>query len=154
MRIYPTDARKRTVMTDFMMVRVSELAVEQGLPLTSSERYMLASQTLPSTVDDQFEKRVMALISDVMRREPRPKAGRLDRDFRLADALKHIGEKKDWPYIAHLVEVVRKSGLRQQSRWTPWQWFKDKSALLAYVLLLMLGLVAIGAIVSLLGALR
>jgi hypothetical protein len=154
MRIYPTDPRKRTAMTNFMLLRISELAVQQGLPLTSSERYRLAAQTLPSTVDHQFQKRVMALISDVMRREPPPKAGKLDSNFRLADALKHIGGKKDWPYIAHLVEVVRKSGLPQPSRWTPWQWFKDKSVLLAYVLLLMLGLVAIGAILGLLGALR
>jgi hypothetical protein len=139
-------------MTEFMMVRVSELAVEQGLPLTSSERHLLTSQTLPSTVDHQFEKRVVALVSDVMRREPPSRAGRLDRDLRLADALKYIGEKRDWPYIARLVEVVRKSGLRR--RWTPWEWFKDKSALLAYVLLLIFGLVAIAAILSLSGVLR
>lgn len=135
------------------MVRVSELAAEQGLPLTSSERRMLASQTLPNPAEQQFEKRVMTLISDVMRREPRPNAGRLDREFRLADTLKYVGEKRDWPYIAHLIDAVQKSDVPRR-RWTRSEWFKDKSVLLTCALLLILGLAAIPLILSLLGVLR
>lgn len=141
-------------MTELMLVRVSEVAVEQGLPLTSREKCVLASQILPGAVDAMFEKRMMDLISEAMQREAPPEAGRLDRDFRLADALKYVGEKRDWPYIAQLVEVVRKSGLSQQRRWTSREWFKDKSLLLAYVVLVILGLVAIAAVLNLLGVLR
>jgi hypothetical protein len=74
--------------------------------------------------------------------------------MRLVDTLNYIADRRDWPYIAHLVAAVSKDRSAWQTHGTVIEWCKDKGILFAYVLLVMLALIAIPAVVVLLEHLR
>jgi hypothetical protein len=154
MRVYPSDPRTLALMTQFMLAQVSRQAIADGVPLTEDDKNLLASRSSTVAVSAQFKQRVTNLISIAMDREPPVNAGRLDRKMRLADTLKYIGDRKDWPYIAHLVSAVRKGRPSRHAHWTVIEWCKDKGILFAYVLLVMLALFAFSAVVALFEHLR
>jgi hypothetical protein len=152
--MYPSNPRSHALMTLFMLERVSKQAIAHGLPLTEDEKNLLASPSSPVTVSAQFKQRVTNLMSVAMDREPAVKAGRLDLNMRLVDTLKYIGDRRDWPYSAHLVAAVSKDRSAWQTHGTVIEWCNDKGILFAYVLLVMLALIAIPAVVVLLEHLR
>ena len=131
---------------DHMLLAISREAEAAGIPLSETERQMLAAEVVPELpIPDDLKGRVKPLISAILQRERATDTGANTLGF--GDALEWV--EPDYPNIAALAEeVITSGGLGALPKLHGGRLFKDQAQLVGCAIALVLALMAIAVAIS------
>ncbi len=131
---------------DHMLLALSREAEAAGIPLSETERQMLAAEVVPEIpIPDDLKERVKPLISAILQREQATDTGGNTIGF--GDALEWV--EPDYPNIAALAEeVITSGGFGALPQLHGRTLFKDRAQLVGCAVALVIGLIAIAVAID------
>jgi hypothetical protein len=131
---------------DHMLLALSVEAEAAGLPLSKTEKKMLAAEATPERpLPDDLKERVKPLISTILQRERTADPGTNSIGF--SDALEWV--EPDYPNVAALAEeIITSGGLGDFPHLHGGRLIKDRAQLVGCAIALVVALMAVGLTIS------
>jgi hypothetical protein len=131
---------------DHLLLALSREAKAAGIPLSDTEKEMLATEAVPERpMLDDLKERVKPLILAILQRERT--ADPVTHTIGFGDALEWV--EPDYPNIAALAEeLITSGGFGALPRLHGGRLFKDRAQLVGCAIALVVALMAIGVVVG------